>query len=630
MMDENRKISVCDAEQPLKRELGLLSVFSIAAGSMISSGLFVLPGLAFEQAGPAIILSYTLAAIFMIPVMLSKAELATAMPKSGGSYFYIERSMGPLAGTVAGFANWLSIALKSAFSLVGIGALATILFPDIGVYGIKVTALIACIFFSVLNIVSLKETGKLQIALVLALLAIMVLYAVEGVQAVNAFNYTPFVTSDLQSVFAVAGMVFVSYGGLTKVVSVSEEVRNPSRNLPLGMFLSFGIVSLLYVLVVFVTVGAVDRGLLSGSLVPLSLGAEAAMPQWGMVLVDVGAFFAFATTANAGILSASRSPMAMSRDGLLPEFLSKTHKRFGTPYIAITLTAFFNMTVITFLSIEDLVKTASTMMILMFMLVNLSIIIMRYSGLQNYRPTFKAPFFPWLQIISIIILGFLIIEMGRIPLLLTALFVLAAFVWYLAYVNRRIIRESAFVYMVKNIIAKDIIRSGLEEELKQITIERDQISLDRFDRLVKQAVILDLEEHLSAKDMFRKIAAALSPRLNREQNILYEMFLKREKESGTVIRPGLAIPHIIVEGEHVFDLLIVRCRKGIVFSELNPPVTTAFVLVGSMDERNLHLRALMNIAHIVQEADFDERWGKARGIEELRDVILLSKRQREQ
>lgn len=618
-----------DPKQPLKKELGLLSVFCIAAGSMISSGLFVLPGLAFEKAGPAIILSYTLASILMIPVMFSQAELATAMPKSGGSYFYIERSMGPLAGTVAGFTNWFSIALKSAFALVGIGALCSVIFPDIGTWGIKIVAIVTCLLFSLLNIAGIKKAGGFQTTLTLALMIIIVLYIWGGIQELDAFNYTPFMTFGLQSVFAVAGMVFVSYGGLTKVASISEEVHNPSRNLPWGMFLAFGVVSILYVLVVFVTVGVVEKNLLSGSLVPLSLGAESAIGRWGMILVDVGAFFAFATTANAGILSASRSPMAMSRDGLLPEFFSKTHLRFATPHIAIIVTALFIMAVIAFLSIEDLVKTASTMMILMFMLVNLSVIIMRYSGLQNYRPSFKAPFFPWLQITAIVILGFLVFEMGKIPLLLTILFVFLALVWYLVYINRRIIRESAFVYMVKNIVAKDIKRSDLDEELKQITLERDRIALDRFDHLVKQAVILDLQEHLSAKDMFRKIAVVLSERLNKEQDILYELFLKREMESGTVIRPGLAIPHIIIEGNHIFDLLIVRCRKGIVFSELHPPVTTAFVLVGSMDERNYHLRALMNIAHIVQEKDFEMMWEKARNIEELRDVILLSKRQRE-
>jgi len=620
---------VKDPKQPLKKELGLLSVFSIAAGSMISSGLFVLPGLAFEKAGPATILSYALASVLMIPVMFSQAELATAMPKSGGSYFYIERSMGPLAGTVAGFTNWFSIALKSAFALVGIGALCSVVFPGIGTQGIKVVAIVACLFFSLLNIVGTKKAGGLQTVLALALLIIIGLYSLGGIQSLNALNYTPFMSSGLQSVFAVAGMVFVSYGGLTKVASISEEVHNPSRNLPWGMFLAFGIVSMLYILVVFVTVGVVEEKLLSGSLVPLSLGAEIAIGRWGMILVDVGALFAFATTANAGILSASRSPMAMSRDGLLPELFSKTNSRFATPHFAIMVTTLFISAVIAFLSIEDLVKTASTMMILMFILVNLSVIIMRYSGLQNYRPSFKAPLFPWIQIIAIVTLGFLVFEMGKVPLLLTILFIFLALVWYLAYINRRIIRESAFVYMVKSIVAKDITRSGLEEELKQITLERDRIALDRFDHLVKQAAILDLQEQLSAKDMFHKVAAMLSERLNKEQDMLYELFLKREMESGTVIRPGLAIPHIIIEGNHIFDLLLVRCKKGIIFSELHPPVTIAFVLVGSMDERNYHLRALMNIAHIVQEKDFEKMWEKARNIEELRDIILLSKRQRE-
>jgi len=623
------KSSVGTEQKKLKKEFGLLGVFSIAAGSMISSGLFVLPGIAFQYAGPAIVLSYALAAVVMIPVMFSKAELATAMPKSGGSYFYIERSLGPLAGTIAGFANWLSIALKTAFSLVGIGALGSAAFPDLGLFGIKAIALMACLCFAALNIVSAKKVGSFQSVLVVVLILIVAVYTLNGLCSVKASHYTPFFVGDLQSVFAVAGMVFVSYGGLTKVVSVSEEVENPSRNLPLGMFLAFTLVSVLYIFVVFTTVGIVHKDLLSGSLIPLSLGADAVMGKWGVWLVDIGAFFAFATTANAGILSASRSPMAMSRDGLLPELFSRTNNKFGTPHFSIVVTSIFIMLVIAFLSVENLVKTASTMMILMFMLVNLSIIIMRYSGLKNYRPTFKAPLFPWLQIAANIIYWFLIIEMGSIPLLLTGVFIFAAFIWYVVYVKRHISRESALVCMVQRIVAKDIVRSGLEDELKQITIERDQISLDRFDALIKEAVILDIDEPVSAKEMFLRVANKLSGRLGRDESDLYCMFLKREMESSTVVHPGLAIPHIIIDGSHVFDLLIVRCKDGIVFSELNPVVVTAFVLVGSKDERNYHLRSLMHIAHIVEEPDFEARWSKARNVEELRDIMLLSGRSRE-
>jgi len=618
-----------ESRSRLRRELGLLSVFSIAAGAMISSGLFVLPGLAFARCGPAVILAYALSSLLIVPVLLSKAELASAMPKSGGSYFFIERSLGPLAGTFAGLANWLSIALKASFALVGIGALVMVLLPQYGEWGLKVSAIVACLLFGVLNLVGAKHSGRLQVGLVLVLLAILTVYILAGMGSLHESRYARFVPYGWQSVFSVAGMVFVSYGGLTKVVSVSEEVRRPGKNLPLGMFLAFGIVSVLYVLAAFVTVGSVDGNKLSGSLVPLSLGAKVSMGTAGTVALGIAALLAFATTANSGILAASRSPMAMSRDGLLPEVFSRINRRFRTPHLSIALTTIFISAVILLLSIETLVKTASTMILLMFMLVNLAIIIMRKSGIQNYRPTFRAPGCPWIQAAAIILYGFLIFEMGTVPLLLSGAFALAAAAWYLAYVMRRIDRQSAFVHLVKRIISRKIVRSDLEDELKHIVLERDEISLDRFDRLVRGAVVLDLDGPIDAKALFRQVASALAPRLNRDPDALYQSFLQREMDSSTVVLPDIAIPHVVVEGRSIFDLLLVRCRKGVVFSPLHTPVTTAFILIGSPDERNYHLRALMNIAHVVEEPDFRQRWDSAQGVEELRDVVFLSKRPRE-
>ncbi|MCK4339882.1 MAG: amino acid permease, partial [Candidatus Cloacimonetes bacterium] len=124
----------------LKKQLGLLEVFCIAAGAMISSGLFVLPGIAFAKCGPSVIVAYLIAGIIFIPSLLSKAELGTAMPKAGGSYFFIERSMGPAAGTLGGLASWFSLALKSAFALIGIGAFTILIFPSITGIQIKVIA----------------------------------------------------------------------------------------------------------------------------------------------------------------------------------------------------------------------------------------------------------------------------------------------------------------------------------------------------------------------------------------------------------------------------------------------------------------------------------------------------------
>jgi APA family basic amino acid/polyamine antiporter len=613
----------------LKRELKLLDVFCIASGAMISSGLFVLPGIAYAKAGPAIILSYALAGLLVVPSMLAKAELATAMPKAGGSYFFIERSLGPLVGTFAGLANWFSITLKTTFALVGIGALATLVLPDAGEWTVKAVAVAACLGFTAVNLVSVKGTGRLQTLLVIGLLGLLVLYIGASTTKMHAARYSPFIPSGGMSVVAVAGMVFVSFGGLTKVASVSEEVERPSVTLPLGMFLAFGVVMVLYVLVVFVTVGSVEPEALRGSLVPLVLGAEVAMGRVGVILVSIASLLAFATTANAGILSASRSPMAMSRDGLLPAPLARTNRRWNTPHVAVALTGGLIVLVIVFLSIEELVKTASTMMIVLFAFVNLAVVVMRHSGFQSYRPAFRAPLYPWLQIAAIVVYGFLIVNMGRVPLAVTGGFALLACVWYFAYVHRRIDRESAFVFVVKRIASKDLQRTDLERELRQISLERDDRALDRFDRLVHDCPILDIEEAITAGELFGRASAALAERLHVEPAELRRRLAEREAQSSTVVQPGLSIPHIIIEGRNVFEVLLVRAREGITFPEADRPVTTAFVLVGSVDERNYHLRALMTIAHLVQEADFERRWAQARNAEELRDVVLLSSRKRE-
>ena len=156
-------------EEKLKKGLGLLDVFCIASGAMISSGLFILPALGFAKAGPAVILSYLLAGILVLPAILAKAELATAMPKAGGVYFFIERSMGAPIGTIGGLASWFSLSFKTAFALLGLGIFATLINPGISEIQIKVIAVGCCLFFMFVNLVGVKFTGKLQIVLVLSL-----------------------------------------------------------------------------------------------------------------------------------------------------------------------------------------------------------------------------------------------------------------------------------------------------------------------------------------------------------------------------------------------------------------------------------------------------------------------------
>lgn len=613
----------------LKRELSLLDVFCVASGAMISSGLFVLPGIAFARTGPSVVLAYLLAGILVIPSLLSKAELSTAMPKAGGDYFFIERSLGGAFGTIGGMAAWFSLTLKTAFALVGMGSFAILLLPGISIVEIKAIAIALCIVFMLINFLGAKHSGRLQSALVLVLLAALVYYVVRGLPSADVHRFAPFMPHGSSSLFATAGLVFVSFGGLTKAASIAEEVKNPGRNVPLGMILSFSVVTIFYVLAVFTTVGVLDPEALSGSRTPLSLAAQAFAGRSGMIVLSVAALLAFITTGNAGILSASRTPMAMSRDRLLPPALSRVHGRRGTPHVAILLTGLFMIALIAFLDLETLVKTASTMKIILFLLVNVAVIVMRESRLLSYRPTFRSPLYPWIQIAAIGIYGFLVFEMGTIPLAITAVFFGGSLLWYFAYVGIHERRDSGLIQIVRRVTSRELGTSTLETELRDILKERDEIVEDRFDRLIKASPIVDRERAETREEFFRSISDVLGEELGMSPDEVFVLLEKREAESTTALRPGLAIPHIVVEGSGVFGVLLARSREGISFGGDTPPVHAVFVLMGSCDERNYHLRALMHIAQITQDPDFDRKWMQARGAEELRNIVLLGERRRD-
>jgi len=378
-----------------------------------------------------------------------------------------------------------------------------------------------------------------------------------------------------------------------------------------------------------VTVGVVDGPELAASLLPISLAAGKFAGSAGFVLLSAAAVAAFVTTANGGVLAASRSPLAMSRDRLLPPLLAQVHKRFKTPHVSILFTGGFMIAAIIFLDLESLVKTASTLKIILFILANVSVIVMRESRIQSYRPKFRSPLYPYIHIFAIVTYGALIVDMGRTPLVITGGFVGLSAAWYCLYVRRRVSRASAAMHIVERVTARELKTVTLENELRDILLERDDVIEDRFDRLIRDCHILDVEGRKDAEEIFREVSAILAGRLQSDEYVLFEKFLHRETEGGTVVQPGFAIPHIVVEGENKFDVLLIRARDGITFRGAADPVKIMFVLAGSRDERNYHLRALMAIAQIAQEKDFEPRWLAARDTETIRNLILLSTRKRD-
>jgi len=318
----------------------------------------------------------------------------------------------------------------------------------------------------------------------------------------------------------------------------------------------------------------------------------------------------------------------MSRDNLLPPIFNKLSKKHGVPWVSILLTGLFMAIVVVSLDLKELVKVASTMMLTLFLLVNFSVIFMRESKITTYKPQFKSPAYPVVQVFGIISSIILISGMGALSLILSGLFFLLSVLWFFTYRKGDVYQKSALITIVERVTDRSIVGTGLHDELAKIIIERDDIVEDRFDRLLRDAVIINIEENINHNQLFDLIANAFEEKLELSKEEILVKLKEREDQSTTVLNPDLAIPHLIFPGQSGFEMVILRARQGVEFSEEFQSVKMIFSLAGAKEERNFHLKALMAIAQIVQNPDFKKRWDQARSTEELRNLILTTTRKR--
>ncbi len=440
--------------EDLQRDLGLYTTVMISMGAMIGSGIFVLPALGFKKAGPAVILAYVLAGVVVFPAALSKAEMATAMPESGGTYLYIDRAMGPLFGTVAGIGAWFSLVFKSSFALVGLGAYL-LLFVAIPAEVVKFVALGIAAIIVVLNIVGTEQSGKAQAVVVTAVVLALAAYVVNGGLVIDTGRFTPFRTHGIAGIVTAAAFVFVSYAGVTKIASVAEEVENPGRNLPVAMLGSMGIMMALYAAVVTVVVGLNDPLPLTTSgpgggvsLTPMADGAAQLFGGFGVVAISIVAVLALSSMANAGVLASSRFPLAMSRDSLFPERFMRISPRYKTPRNAILLTGGLLLALIAFVPVVELAKLASAFQILVFAIENLALVAFRESDPAFYQPEFTAPGYPLIQVVGVLGGLALLTQMGTFPILGAAGIIVGGIAWYVIYGRPRTDRVGALGAML--------------------------------------------------------------------------------------------------------------------------------------------------------------------------------------
>lgn len=625
--------------EKLKRNLGLFDVYAVSTGAMFSSGFFLLPGVAMAETGPSVVLAYLLSSFIIAPAMFSMAELTTAMPRAGGDYYCIDRSLGPLAGTIGGLGTWLALVLKSAFALVGIGAYLAI-FLDLP---IRPIAAVLTIVFAVLNVVGAKESTGLQRILVAALVSIMAFYCLQGIMAtfnagdgVVASRLNPFLTAGIQGFFGTVGLVFVSYAGLTKVASIAEEVRSPDRNIPLGMILALATTIVIYVVGVYVMVALLPNDQLMGSLTPVADAGDVFL-NWlpspiGLILVVIAAIAAFASTANAGILSASRYPLAMSRDHLIPPPFS-TIGRYKTPTFSIMVTSGLMLFAVLFLDVANIAKLASAFQLMIFALINLSVIVMRESRISSYVPGYESPFYPWMQIFGIVASVLLIAEIGRASTVFTVLLIALAITWYYAYARANVEREGAIYHIYARLGKRRF--EGLDHELRDILKERELEESDPYERIISQAHVLDFDDLDGYESVVEHVATMLSSDLPYSRDDLASKFLQGQHIGSTAISHGAALPELRLANISQTRIILVRIRQGIKLDlddvadkriAANQPVHAVIFLLSPQEKTGQHLRILAELVSRVDEAGFLREWHEAADEHALREVFLRHER----
>ena len=611
----------------LKKNLTLFDVYAMSTGAMFSSGLFLLPGIAASYTGNSVWLAYLLAGFLILPAMYCMAELSTAMPKAGGTYYFLDRAMGPLMGTIGGLGSWIAVVFKSAFALVGMGAY-------LGIYldlPFTVTAILLTIAFGLINIFGAKETTLLQRILVTTLVVILIAFVISGLRetgVIEAFRpsdgYGEFFKSGLVGFVSTIGLVFVSYAGLTKVASVAEEVENPDRNIPLGMTLSLITATIIYTLGTLVLIKILEPDALYSSLTPIAdAGREFLgwMPfDLGVILIVVAAIAAFASTGNAGIMSASRYPYAMAKDKLVPQRLSQIGK-YGTPTIAIVLTVLAMIFVLILFDVASVAKLASAFQLLLFGLVCVAVIVMRESKIPTYKPGYRAPFYPWLQIIGILISFWLIIEMGILPIAFTGMVTIGCVLWYHFFALCNLERRGAIFHIHQRLGQQRY--EGLERELMTIIHDRTQAENLSYEAVIARSVMMDFRYGMYD---FAHI-----------QDIIKQQGAERYELDASIIddtlHEGALNLHAISEHVHINysthadvsepELFVLRFgpRAKLDIASAKDAHTLMFLIVPPKPV-GLDLRLAGHLAEVVQSEHFEMRWLASETERDMNEVLM--------
>lgn len=415
----------------LSRDLSLFDITMIGVGAMIGAGIFVLTGIAAGAAGPALILSFALNGIVTIFTAMVYAELGSAIPEAGGGYLWVKEGLPGPNAFLAGWMSWFAHAVAGSLYGLGFGSYLYLVLdvfnvPTLGIpeeIAHKGLAVFVILLFLYINFRGSSETGMAGNIVTVLKVIILAIFIASGLWAIfqnpDYFQkFQNFAPEGLAGVVTAMGLTFIAFEGYEIIVQAGEEVKNPRRNIPKAVFLSLAIVVPIYMLVAFVTLGAVNPETSQATYLWLAdhaeLGVAEAARQFmplGTFLLLIGGILSTMSALNATTFSSTRVSFAMGRDRNLPDAFGEVHSRTRTPHKALMWSGILILFMALAIPIEDVAAAADIMFLLLFLQVNVAVVTLRHKYGDRLNYGYLMPFFPIVPIIGIITKLFLAVFM---------------------------------------------------------------------------------------------------------------------------------------------------------------------------------------------------------------------------
>ncbi len=433
----------------LNKVLTTFDLTMLGIGAVVGSGIFVMIGEGAATAGPALSLSFIIAAITCLFSALAYAEFASTVPLAGSAYTYSYFTIGEFMAWIIGWNLILEYLLAVSVVAGGWSGYFQNLISGFGVTlpegltmapGTKegvnsyfdLPAFIIIIVLTAILSFGVQQSKKVNNIMVLIKVGVILLFIVVGVGYVEPANWTPYMPYGVDGVFAATSAAFFAFIGFDAISSAAEETVNPQKSLPRGILFSLLICTVLYIIVTFVMTGLVPYAEFEGVANPISLAIETTGQDWITGIIDLGAILGMTTVMIVMLFGLTRIMFAMSRDGLLPKTLAKTHPKFKTPF---NTTWFFGICaalLAAFIPLETLANLTVIGTLAAFIIVSASVIVLRKTH-PNLKRGFRCPAVPLIPILSIIACSFLMYNLGFLTWIRFVIWLIIGVIVYFGY-----------------------------------------------------------------------------------------------------------------------------------------------------------------------------------------------------